>query len=174
MYDPSDLIGIVMTDATADVPEKPARSKKLAMVIWLILAGVGAGVGFYAVQAGFVPTGANTVHVAEHQNDSPMPLPDIAFVEIDPIMITLGGGGASKHLRFRAQLEVDSAYAREVESIMPRIVDVLNSYLRALEVKDLSDPLALTWLRAQMLRRIIIVSGRGRVRDLLIMDFLLN
>lgn len=77
-------------------------------------------------------------------------------------------------MRFRAQLEVDLENQVEVEKLLPRVVDVLNSYLRALEIEDLSDPMALPKLRAQMLRRINIATGQGRVRDLLIMDFVLN
>ena len=53
--------------------------------------------------------------------------------------------------------------------LMPRIQDVLNSYLRAVEVRQLEDPSALLRLRAQMLRRVQIVTGEGRVRDLLIL-----
>lgn len=93
---------------------------------------------------------------------------------MDPIVITLRKGSGIKHLRFRAQLEVDLAHQAEVEKILPRVIDVLNSYLRALELEDLTDPMALPKLRAQMLRRINIATGQGRVRDLLIMDFVLN
>ncbi len=53
-------------------------------------------------------------------------------------------------------------------------MDILNGYLRAVDVRDLEDPSALIRLRAQMLRRIQIVTGEGRVKDLLIMEFVLN
>ena len=101
-------------------------------------------------------------------------LPDIAYVPLDPIIITLSGNRNFQLLRFRAQIEVESRYREDIEKITPRIVDVLNGYLRALEVADLSDPSALSWLRGQMLRRIQIVTGKERVRDLLIMEFVLN
>ncbi len=57
---------------------------------------------------------------------------------------------------------------------MPRVVDVLNGYLRALEIQDIESAAALTRLRAQMLRRVQIVAGPGRINDLLIMEFVLN
>jgi flagellar FliL protein len=57
---------------------------------------------------------------------------------------------------------------------MPRVLDVLNSYLRAVEVAELEDPAALVTLRAQMLRRIQLVTGPDRVRDVLITEFVLN
>jgi flagellar FliL protein len=93
---------------------------------------------------------------------------------MEPIVVTLNRASGVQQLRFRAQLEVNQADQDEVETVLPRVVDVLNSYLRALELEDLTDPMALPKLRAQMLRRINIVTGQGRVRDLLIMDFVLN
>ena len=57
---------------------------------------------------------------------------------------------------------------------MPPIIDVLNGYLRALEVTDIEDPAALTRLRSQMLRRAQVVAGPERINDLLIMEFVLN
>jgi flagellar FliL protein len=57
---------------------------------------------------------------------------------------------------------------------MPRVVDVLNGFLRAVDVTDLEDPAALLRLRAQMLRRVQIVTGEGAVRDLLVMEFVVN
>ena len=58
--------------------------------------------------------------------------------------------------------------------LVPRILDVLNGYLRAVEVAELGDANALVRLRSQMLRRIQIVTGEGRVRDLLVTEFVLN
>jgi flagellar FliL protein len=64
--------------------------------------------------------------------------------------------------------------AEEVTGLVPRILDVLNGYLRALDVAELEDPDALVRLRSQMLRRIQIVTGEGRVRDLLVTEFVLE
>ena len=57
---------------------------------------------------------------------------------------------------------------------MPRVLDTLNTYLRAVDVADLENPAALAKLRAQMLRRVQVVTGEGRVRDLLVTEFVLN
>lgn len=101
-------------------------------------------------------------------------MPAVAFVPLDPMIVSLPGGGVSTHLRFSAQLEVNPEYTEEVETLKPRIVDVLNGYLRAVEIAELSDPAVLVKLRGQMLRRIQVVVGDGRVRDLLIMEFVMN
>ena len=54
------------------------------------------------------------------------------------------------------------------------MVDTLNTYLRAVDVADLAAPAMAVKIRAQMLRRVQIVTGEGRVRDLLISEFVLN
>jgi flagellar FliL protein len=64
--------------------------------------------------------------------------------------------------------------AATVAALMPRVLDVLNTYLRAVQARDIEDPAALARLRAQMLRRIQVVTGDGQVRDLLITEFVLN
>lgn len=159
---------------TEDVPSK--KSSKVPLMLGLVLALAGGGGGFYAVQSGLIL--GNDSH-AEHKEDAHeketvavKDMPDIAFVPVEPIVVSLNGQGG--HLRFRAQLEVGSSYKSEVENLMPRVVDVLNNYLRALETEDLANGGSLTKLRAQMLRRVQIVTGGGRVKDLLIMEFVLN
>ncbi|WP_121060637.1 flagellar basal body-associated FliL family protein [Chachezhania antarctica] len=167
-----------MSDATADMEdpseEKGKKPGKMRFVIWIVLALVGAGGGFFATQMGLIPGGssdhAEEVTEVDHGED----LSGIAFVELEPIVISVVDNGRSRHLRFRGQLEVPMEAKGDVEKVMPRVIDVLNGYLRALEVGDLEHPMVLPRMRAQMLRRIQIVVGRERVRDLLIMDFVLS
>jgi len=61
-----------------------------------------------------------------------------------------------------------------ITQLKPRIVDVMNTYLNALEARHFEDPVAMLKLRAQLLRRIQIVTGEGRIKDLLIMEFVLQ
>ena len=158
--------------AEADVPQDvaPKNRSKLPLIIGLVaMLGLGGG-GFYATYAGLILASADPA-TAESEVT---PLPDIAFVPVDPVTISLGPGSASRHLRFTAQLEVASPHSAEVTLLLPRILDVLNGYLRAIDVAELEDPAAMVRLRAQMLRRIQIVTGEGRVRDLLVTEFVLN
>ncbi|MBD3785943.1 MAG: flagellar basal body-associated FliL family protein [Sphingomonadales bacterium] len=161
-----------MVDATAPAEEAPKKKSKLPLIIGLVLMLMLGGGGFYAVYSGLIlaPQDAEAPPKEEHHAE---PLPDIAFVPLDPMIISLGTNGA-RHLRFAAQLEVPSAYQAEVEHLKPRVMDVLNGYLRAVDLRDLEDPSALMRLRAQMLRRIQVVTGEGRINDLLIIEFVLN
>lgn len=136
------------------------------------------GGGFYAVYSGMIlaPADAHKAAEPDAHADEPAPeaLPDIAFVPLDPMIISLGDSSSARHLRFSAQLEVSKAYQADVELLKPRVMDVLNGYLRAVDVSELEDRSALIRLRAQMLRRVQIVTGEGRVRDLLVIEFVLN
>jgi flagellar FliL protein len=69
---------------------------------------------------------------------------------------------------------VPAKQAPEVARVMPRVVDVLNTYLRALRLSDLEESSALMRLRGQMLRRVQAVVGEGRVNNLLVMEFVLD
>lgn len=167
-----------MTDTPDTAPEQVKKPSKLPLIVGVVLALLGAAGGFYVMYSGLLFSGDPHAedHSAEVENhdDVVMGLPDVGFVPIDPLIISLPTGSTSKHLRFHAELEVYSQYKQDVEMLMPRIVDVMNSYLRALEVGDIEKPNALVHLRAQLLRRIQIVIGPGRVRDLLIMEYVLN
>jgi flagellar FliL protein len=145
-------------------------------VIGLVLALVLGGVGFYAAYAGLLPFGSDNGESApedEPDTDDEAMRP-VAFVAIDPIVVSLGAPGQGRHLRFRAQLEVVPGREADVAALMPRVLDVLNGYLRAVPASELEAPAALVRLRAQMLRRLQLVAGEGRIRDLLVTEFVLN
>ncbi len=155
--------------------ETPKKKGKLGLLVGLVLAVVLGGGGFYAVYSGMVLGSAAETADASHDDATIMDeLAPVAFVPLDPLVISIGRGSTARHLRFRAELEVTPGAEADVTQLTPRVMDVLNSYLRAIEVADLEDPSALIGLRAQMLRRIQLVAGDGRVRDLLIMEFVLS
>lgn len=161
-----------MTDAATQL-KTPGRKGVSPLILGLGLALVLAGAGFYATFSGLI--GNDSVLMSSRQE----PAGNLAtntfdYVPIEPITINLGPRGQSRHLRFSAQLEVAPPDTAEVARLMPRILDVLNIYLRALELNELEEPAALIRLRAQMLRRIQIVTGPGRVNDLLITEFIFN
>ncbi len=159
-------------EETPEGEEAPKKKSKLPMIIGVVLLLAGAGGGFFAVSSGLL-FGAEEP-VEEVAEEEVIPLPDIAFVPLETLTISLNDNGASRHLRFTAQLEVEPGTEEDVLLVVPRIMDVLNGYLRAVESAELQNPSALIRLRTQMLRRIQMVTGEGRVRDLLVMEFVLN
>ncbi len=183
-----------MTDATADAAGEddppPKKTTKLPLLIGLLLALLGAGGGFYAAFSGMLPFGgAAAIGGAERHGEEAETghggteakgdgrgeaAGATAFIALPQIVASLGPVTSLHHLRFTAQLEVAPDQRAAVEALMPRILDVLNTYLRALESGDVEAQGALIRLRAQMLRRIQMVAGDERIRDLLVTEFVLN
>ncbi len=155
-----------------------ARPSKRPLMIGLVLSLLGATAGFYTMWSGLIPLGGGHEPVAEAPvegaTDPGLPTVELAFVPVVPVVVSVGQGATRSHLRFAAELEVKAAHKSDVEKLMPRIVDVTNTYLRALKLADLEDAQALIRLRAQLLRRMQVVTGAGRINDLLIMEFVLN
>ncbi|MGC9418060.1 MAG: flagellar basal body-associated FliL family protein [Rhodovulum sp.] len=169
-----------MAETEEDEAEASGKKSKKPLILGLVGALVLGGGAFFALYSGMILGGDD--HAADsaaahgegdgHGGESA--LGKVAFVAVDPLIITLDPRAQSRHLRFQAQLEVTPAYEEEVTLLMPRVLDVLNSYLRAVEAAELEKPTALINLRAQMLRRVQLVTGQDRVRDLLITEFVLN
>ena len=152
-----------------DGKKEPGR--RMSWLLGLALALPAAAGGFYLMQNEpwrSLDDGRDQVRAAPTADER------FAYLPMEPIVINLGARGEARLLRFGAQLEVAPRYADDVRHLMPRIIDVLNIYLRALEMHEIEEPAALLRLRAQMLRRVQIVTGAGRVNDLLITEFILN
>ncbi|WP_282152264.1 flagellar basal body-associated FliL family protein [Ruegeria atlantica] len=165
-----------MTDAAAKQAEVPEKSGKKGMILGAILAIAGAGGGYFLTTSGLLPIGGKPVVQTAEEAEESKPakaLPKVGFVDLAPVVVSVNTSD-SRHLKFHAQLEVNAPYMADVEKMKPRIMDVLNGYLRAIEVTDLEDSLALIRIRGHLLRRIEIVVGEGRVRDVLVMEFVLN
>jgi len=152
--------------------EAPAKKSKMPLILGVVFALLGGGGGFMAVNMGLIGGAPSEEPVEEVVEAEEMP--PLAFVPMETLVINLPENADARHLLFTAQLEVDPEYTVEVEAMLPRVVDILNGYLRAVKLSELEDPTALIRLRAQMLRRVQVVVGDGRVRDILIMEFVLN
>lgn len=165
--------------------KEPNRKKGLLvpLLLGVILAAAGGGGGFWAVTQGPLAAtpdaDASVGDDAGEQGEEDEHLPDLAptdvvFLELETLVISLGAAESSRNLIFSAALEVRPEHLEEVTQLTPRVQDVLNSYLRVIAISELSDPTSLARLRSQMLRRIQVVTGTGRVRDLLVTQFLVN
>lgn len=168
-------MGNVMSEEAnveAEEEEKPKGGK--GPLLGLVLSLALGGGGFFAAYGGFLPFLGSSGSNDEAAPEIMVATLPTEFVPIDRMIISLGSAADARHLNFGAALEVEPMYLEEVQNLMPRILDILNTYLRAVEEKDIETPSAMTRLRAQMLRRVNIVTGEGRVKDLLITEFVLN
>ncbi|NIZ09717.1 flagellar basal body-associated protein FliL [Pseudooceanicola sp. HF7] len=156
--------------------EAPKKKSKLPLILALVVALAGGGGAFFAIYSGMILGGDPAEHAEgegseAHEEFVP---PDVAYVALEGMTISFGPPSQNKHLRFMANLEVPAGQEGNVEAIKPRVMDVLNNYLRALRMEDFEDPGALVRIRAQMLRRIQVITGPQAVLDLLIVEFVVS
>ena len=152
--------------ATTDPEPTPRRRRILPMlagVLGAILLGAG---GFHAVSTGLI--------LAPESVRPPPVSQDFAHLPIESVTITLPEGSNARFLRFSGQIEVAAGSLADMQRLHPRFLDMINTYLRAVDVPDLTEPGAILRLRAQILRRLQVIAGDGHVRDLLITEFVLN
>lgn len=163
-----------MSNAATDPAEAEDGGKSggivKPLVFGVVLAVLGAGAGYFAAVSGLV--GGSGDSEASGSDDDGVPV--TTFVEIDPMIVSILRPTGVSQLRLRISLEVKEGAADEVRVLMPRILDALNSYLRAVDTVDLGSGATLVKLRAQMLRRVQIVAGYEAVKDLLIQEFVVN
>ena len=157
-----------MANTVDDASAPPRRGAKPLLLGAALAAALGGGafaVIFTGVADGLLPgaggSGADSAQAAD-------------FLPLPPITVSLGAPADGRVLRFAVTLEVAPAHRAEVMLLQPRLLDLLNSYLRALEPEALTAPGALIRIRAQLLRRMQVVTGEGRIRDLLVTEFLMN
>lgn len=155
-----------------DAPKK-GRSI-LPLIMGALFLTLGTGAGFAAVRMGFVGGPATADHGASESSDADHDIDPPTFLAFDPLVINLADPSGRRFLRFTTQIQVAPEHLADVEAIKPRLIDVLNGYLRAVPTSELEDPQALIWLRSQMLRRLQLVAGQDRITDLLIMEFVVN
>lgn len=168
-----------MTDVNADEAlegEEEAKAKsKLPLILGLTLFLLGGGGGFFATYSGMLslPFGGGDGEV-EEVDEKPAELLGVSYVTLDEMVIPLSESARARYLAFQAEIEVNAEDVPAFEEIRPRIIDVFNTYLRAIEESDLEAPSAAARLRAQLLRRIRVVSAPAEPRDLLITTFILK
>ncbi len=173
-----------MADQTADqididAPEPKKKGGGVKSLVFGIVAAVAlGGAGFYLTSSGLLnlPVIGGGKPSAAHADASSHGdvAENLSFLPLETIMISLPRGSSAKFLKFTGELEVEPGQMENVTQVLPRIQDVLNTYLRAVDVKDIETPASATMLRAQMLRRVQIVAGEGRIRDVLVTEFVLN
>ena len=163
-----------MAEATdGETAQTPKKASKVGLILAVALCLLGGVLGFFAISTGVLPLGKGHVAAAP-VSDKVEALPDVAFIDIPTLIVTLPPGAKNDHLRFTGQIEVPRQYQSDVEFLMPRIQDMMNGYLRALTAEDIEGQGALFKIRLHLFRRIVMVVGLGKANSLLVTEFILN
>ncbi|GJL92839.1 flagellar basal body-associated FliL family protein [Hyphococcus sp.] len=96
------------------------------------------------------------------------------FLVLEPMIVSIQPIGRSKHLKVSLVLETNDDGAAALQDSGPYVQDVLNTYLRSVDVAVLEDPAAMSRLRSQILRRIRAIVPDAEVTNVLITEFILT
>lgn len=148
-----------------NIPDRPRRrSLYLLIAVTAVLMIAGAVIFFK------YPNMILNISATGHLSSDNEPY----FVETPQILINFNDEDEMRVLRFSAQLEVTKKNRVAVNDMMPRIVDVMNSYLRGLDAEAIREPGTLFQIRSDLLIRTQVVTGEELVNKFLIKEFIIQ
>lgn len=160
--------------------EQPEASKKRFGKKFLLIAGggglalvlaLGAGAYFFLFSGG----SSSATKTASAQG-VPLVAPQIAYYDIPDIVVNIqSADGSPAYLKLSVSLELDNAEEKPgIQTLMPRVVDQFQGYLRELRVDDLHGSAGVVRLKEELLRRINVAAAPFPVRDVLLKEMIIQ
>ncbi len=162
-------------DGEAPVRARRLPGKKLVLFIALPMLLIGlAGVGVYVSGLADSLIGAEE-HEGELLTEGEEEAPPV-YYDIPEMLVNLNTSGRKTgYLKISVSVEVGSEDdVGRIESVLPRIVDSFQVYLRELRVEDLSGSAGLQRLREELLIRVSKAAAPTVVRDILFREMLIQ
>lgn len=164
-------------DILAPEGDEPTKKRsKLPLILGLVLFLAVTGGGFYATFSGMLSV-ASLMGGEKAEGDGEMVMAVAStptFFPLGETIIPLGPDAEAEFLLMTSEIEIDPKDLAAFEALMPRIQDLFNTYLRAVEARDLEQPNATMRLRDQLLRRLRVIAEPAAPRDLLFTSFILK
>ena len=159
--------------------DKPGSSKKVLIIVGVVLLlAVG---GFAAAYfTGLIDpviawiTGAEEKEQEEGQEG--VRSVDAVFFPLEEVIVNLNTGGRKlSFLKIRISLELEnSGDIKRVETVMPRIMDNFQAYLRELRIENLKGSAGMYRLREELLSRVNAAVVPVKVHDVLFKEMLVQ
>ena len=164
-------------EESAETPKKGGGGI-VGQVIVAVMAGAAAFGTVWFLPAKSAPvTTCESAELSANAGETLLPelsLGETAFVEMDPLIVTLGEEGSARQLRIGLTLESALTDSEAVNYATPKLRDAFTGYLRAVSIADLEAQDSIVRLRAQLQRRAQVVLGDQSVRNVLITDFVIR
>ncbi len=171
MSDGNDKAGENDAEADAGAPKK--KGKKLFLVIGVVVAllvivgGLGATGMLPFLHHAPPPKKKTDIAVASHEP---------VFVDLPEMVVNLDAG-PRREIFAKVQCRVEAASAADGAAVTkdaPRIVDTLQTYLRAMRPEEMKSGVGLYRLKEAFLARAMIVVPTARLNDILFQELIIQ
>ena len=183
--------GAPISDDTADgQAEKKSKLKKIILfaVLPLLLIAGGAGAAFFLgafdkfmapkeLVCEGVKEGDETYDACQKKfaEETGISMPG-AFLDIPDLIVNLNSTSKQpRFLKISIKLELENeSDQKKMETVMPRVIDHFQTYLRELRVEDLKGSAGIYRLRLELLSRVNAAAPNIKVRDVLFQEILIQ
>jgi flagellar FliL protein len=165
-----------LEDEVGEESDKPGGSKKLLLIVSVILLLVVGGFAA-AYFTGLVdPVIAWITGGDVQEEDQVASKGDAVFFPLEEVIVNLNTGGRqSTFLKIKISLELaDAGDISRIETVMPRIMDNFQVYLRELRIEDLKGAAGMYRLREELLTRVNIAAAPAKINDVLFKEMLVQ
>ena len=149
--------------------------KKLFIIVGLVLLLVvgGAAAAYFT---GLMQPLIDMIGGGEQQVEGDAVAQDAVFYDLPELLVNLSTAGRkSTFLKLKISLElVRPEDVPKVESVMPKIIDNFQAYLRELRVEDLKGSAGMYRLREELLKRVSAAIAPIKVNDVLFKEMLVQ
>ncbi len=165
-----------LEDEDGEESGKSGGSKKLFLIVGVVLLlAVG---GFAAAYfTGLIdPVIAWITGGDDKEEDQAAIGGNAVFFPLEEVIVNLNTGGRkSTFLKIKISLELaDAGDISRIETVMPRIMDNFQVYLRELRIEDLKGAAGMYRLREELLTRVNVAVAPAKVNDVLFKEMLVQ
>ncbi len=156
--------------------EASGSGKKLFIIIGLALLLVIGGAAAAYFTGLLQPVIEMIAGGQQKQEDEAAIAQDAIFYDLPELLVNLSTAGRkSTFLKIRISLELENpADVAKVESVMPRIIDNFQVYLRELRIEDLKGSAGMYRLREELLKRVSGAVAPSKINDVLFKEMLVQ
>jgi flagellar protein FliL len=161
-------------DATAEaLPKKGGKRKLIIMVaVPVVLLVAGAGLWF----SGILPHALGMNKHDEHAEEAAKPLPPPTYVDVPEMVANLNSTNRKpSYVKLSARIEVPKPEdAEKVKAALPRLQDMMQTYLREMRPEELRGSAGTYRLREELLVRANAAVAPAKVSDVLFTQMLVQ
>ncbi len=156
--------------------EKSGGTKKLFLIVGVVLLLAVGGVAAAYFTGLIDPVIAWITGGDDKEEDQEANRGDAVFFPLEEVIVNLNTGGRqSTFLKIKISLELaDASDIPRIETVMPRIMDNFQVYLRELRIEDLRGAAGMYRLREELLTRVNVAAAPAKVNDVLFKEMLVQ